>query len=84
MFTFTKEMFNKKKFFVQGLTQIIPLHKKHGYLVTFTEEILKVGLSPSKRIYVIYFIDSPLKLMKNTFYFILKALFVLKIFKFLL
>ena len=27
--------------------------------------------------------ESPLKMMKNTFYFILKALFVLKIFKFL-
>ena len=29
------------------------------------------------------FIESPLKMMKNAFYFILKALFVLKIFKFL-
>ena len=27
--------------------------------------------------------ESPLKMMENTFYFILKALFVLKIFKFL-
>ena len=27
--------------------------------------------------------ESPLKMMKNDFYFILKALFVLKIFKFL-
>ena len=27
--------------------------------------------------------ESPLKMMKNTFYFTLKALFVLKIFKFL-
>ena len=32
---------------------------------------------------VICFIESPLKMMKNAFYFILKALFVLKIFKFL-
>ena len=30
-----------------------------------------------------YFIESPLKMMKNAFCFILKALFVLKIFKFL-
>ena len=29
------------------------------------------------------FIESPLKMMKNAFYFILKALFVLKIYKFL-
>ena len=45
--------------------------------------ILKVGLSPSKKNCVICFIESPLKKMKNAFYFILKALFVLKIFKFL-
>ena len=44
---------------------------------------LKVGLSASKKSCVIFFIESPLKMMKNAFYFILKALFVLKIFKFL-
>ena len=44
---------------------------------------VKVGLSPSKKICVICLTESPLKMMKNTFYFILKALFVLKIFKFL-
>ena len=43
----------------------------------------KVGLSPTKNICVICLIESPLKMMKNAFYFILKALFVLKIFKFL-
>ena len=42
---------------------------------------LKVGLLPSKKICVICFIESPLKMMKNAFYVILKALFVLKIFK---
>ena len=47
-------------------------------LVTF-----KVGLSPSKKNCVICFIERPLTMMKNGFYFILKALFVLKIFKFL-
>ena len=36
----------------------------------------KVGLSPSKN-------ESTLKIMKNAFYFILKALFVRKIFEFL-
>ena len=35
------------------------------------------------KICFICFIESPLKVMKNDFYFILKALFVLKIFKFL-
>ena len=41
---------------------------------------VKAWLSTSKK-KNIYFSDSPLKMMKNA-YFILKALFVLKIFKF--
>ena len=40
---------------------------------------IKVGLSPSKKKYFICFNDSPSNTMKNDF--ILKALFVLKIFK---
>ena len=44
---------------------------------------LKVVLSRSKKICIICLIESPLKMMKNAFYSILKALFVLKIFKFL-
>ena len=36
-----------------------------------------------KKFLFIYFNESPLKMMKNAFYFILRALFVLKIFKFL-
>ena len=45
--------------------------------------MIKVGLSPSKKICVIWFNESPLKMIKIAFYFILNALFVLKIFKFL-
>ena len=48
----------------------------------FVENDIKVGLSLSKK-NCCCFIESPLKLMKNAFNFILKALFVLKIFKFL-
>ena len=44
---------------------------------------LKVGLSTFKKICIICFIESPLKMMKNAFYFFLKALFVLKMFIFL-
>ena len=44
---------------------------------------IKVRLSPFKKICVICLIESPLKMMKNAFYFILKAIFILKIFKFL-
>ena len=50
-------------------------------LLTLSE--FKVRLPPSKKICVICLIESPLKMLKNAFYFILKALFVLKIFKFL-
>ena len=45
--------------------------------------MIKVGLSPSKKNLFICFNDNPSKMMKNAFYFILKALCVLKIFKFL-
>ena len=49
-----------------------------------SDGLIFFGLSPSKKICIICFTESPLKMMKNAFYFILKALFVLKIFKFLL
>ena len=43
----------------------------------------KVRLSHSKKNCFICFNESPLEMMKNAFYFILKAFFVLEIFKFL-
>ena len=46
------------------------------------QNMLKVGLSPSKKFVLFFLYESPLKMMKNVFYFILKALFVLKIFTF--
>ena len=46
-------------------------------------DVFKIGLSPSKKIIFLCFNESPLKIMKNAFYFISKVLFVLKIFKFL-
>ena len=39
-------------------------------------------LLPFKKLYVICFIESPLKMIKNVFYFIFKPVFVLKIFTF--
>ena len=53
------------------------------FLHTIFPDFFKVGLSPSKKICFVFFDESPLKMMKNAFYLILKALFVLKIFKFL-
>ena len=50
---------------------------------TVSEGVFKVGLSSFKKNCFICFNESPLKMMKNVFYFILKALYVLKIFKFL-
>ena len=51
----------------------------------YTKSAIKfnVGLSPHLKNCVICFIESPLKVMKNAFYFILKALFSLKILEFL-
>ena len=43
----------------------------------------KFVISPSKKFFFIRFINGPSKMMKNAFYFIFKALFGLKIFKFL-
>ena len=47
------------------------------------DDILKSDSHRPKKSCVICLIESPLKLMKNAFYFILKVLFVLKMFKFL-
>ena len=44
--------------------------------------VLKFGLSTFKNVCVIYFIEGHFKMVKNAFYFISKALFVLNIFKF--
>ena len=67
-----------------GNIKQINIKKRTYYLFNDIINIknLKVGLSFSKKNCVICFIDSPLKIMKNAFYFILKPLFVLKIFKF--
>ena len=40
---------------------------------------IKVVLSPSKKFVFINFSESPLKMMKNAFYFMLKALFTFEI-----
>ena len=64
--------------------------QKHSFFRGYNEDssqnrckISQKRLSPSKKNCVICFVESPLKLMKNAFYFILKTHFVLKIFKFL-
>ena len=56
--------------------------ESYAFFGKWFQKKLKVGLSPSKK-KIICFNDSRSKMKKNAFYFILKALFVLKIFGFL-
>ena len=56
------------------------LVRKQRYIQKQNQK-LKFGLSLSKKI-CFCFNESPLKIIKNAFYFILKALFVLKILNF--
>ena len=51
-------------------------------IIDFTMQLKSDSHIP-KNFFIICFSDSPSKMMKNAFYFILKALFILKVFKFL-
>ena len=73
---FVSPSFGTNVGFVKNLSPLYPVFWK------FHAPVLKVGLSPSN-FFFICFKDSILRMMKNAFYFILKGLFVLKIFKFL-
>ena len=55
---------------------------KHRSLFEYKQEFLNSDSRLPKRFFFICFNESLLKMMKNALYFILKALFVLKIFKF--
>ena len=81
----TKPIFFKNSFFLSAVIDWNSLQNNIPIVGSFVfkNNILKVGLSPSKEKFFICFNDGPSKVMKNAFYFILKALFVLKIFKFL-
>ena len=45
--------------------------------------MVKVELLTSKKVCFIYYNEITLRMMKNTFYFILKGVYVLRIFKYL-
>ena len=64
--------------FKKQITKIYVKQQRPGWV----PRVFKVGLSPSKKNCFICFNKSPSKVMKNAFYFILKALLVLKIFIF--
>ena len=54
-----------------------------GHFTTLCMKGLKLDFQLQKKCFI-YFMDGPSKILKNTFYFILKALFVFKIFNFCL
>ena len=58
------------------------MFSKRAHALSFPN-IIKVGLSSSKKDCFIYFNESVVKMIKNAFCVTLKALLVLKIFKFL-
>ena len=60
-----------------------PLIRLIAIALNLVKNYLKVGLSPSKQKSFYLFYESFLKMIKNPFCFILKALFVLNMFKFL-
>ena len=59
---------------------IIPVNVKVEFVGLGS--VIKVGLSLSKKNCFIYFNEKSLKMMKNAFYFILQAPFILKIYNF--
>ena len=61
-----------------GKSFFLPCHQPN-YIQPTISSSLKVGLSPSKKVFIICCNERPLKMMKNAFYFMLKALFVLAI-----
>ena len=75
-----------KKF--QEVTFRVSKNKKEPLKFLILQEMelsslkLEVGLLPSQKNCIICVMESLLKMMKNTLYFILKAFFVPKIFKF--
>ena len=67
--------------------KLVHLHSRTRYVRFLKNSLFYVethlGLPPSKNNCVICLIENLLEIMKNAFYFILKAFVVLKIFKFL-
>ena len=72
-------------FFISRLVAICSifiLNSEYWFQITDSFRFVKVGIPPSKKNFI-SFNETPLKLVKNAFYFILKDISVVKIFKFL-
>ena len=83
---------NKRYCLIEGLTgrwviksafETLLIHVYSYIYMSNFDHWLKVGFSPSKKKILMFFNESSLKMMKNAFYFIWKALFVLKMLTFL-
>ena len=62
-------------FLITALVLSLPILLKLKVEFVGMGSVIKVGLLPSKKNCFIYFNESPLKMMKNAFYFILIAFF---------
>ena len=81
-FKYSNESY-EMNFFQTAWQSVILWHSIYINYFKCMTHYLKSDSHLSKKIFFICFNDSPSKMMKNAFYLILKALLVLKIFKFL-
>ena len=87
LITFTAEFLNVNLHFLCSVMYVKWISRKI-LCAKLNQKILSQRMSLKsdshlpKKTFFIWFNDSPSKMMKNAFYFISKALFVLKIFKF--
>ena len=77
-FMFSKTSLNKNRWKVHRFEKKKNLYQFWFYVV------LKLGSHLPKKIFFASLVESPLKMMENAFYFILKALFILNVFQFLI
>ena len=80
---FASNWVNTKKFGLNLVRYFASKVWNNKVKISGSVEIFKVGLVLFSKICFICFLKRILKMIKNAIYFILKALFVLKIFKFL-
>ena len=80
---FASNWLNTNKFGLNLLRNFASKVWNNKVKISGSVEIFKVGLVLFSKICLICFLKRILKMIKNAIYFILKALFVLKIFKFL-
>ena len=71
-------------FFWERIVIRVIFKLKFWKLGKFSQKSKSDSHLPKKKFFFICFNDSPSKMIKNAFYFILKAIFILKVFRFFL